>query len=93
MHARWHAIAIRKSAGAGKRLFGIPISPEWIDKYGLPVAYLLFTVALFMWLLRAAQARADRAEQRNEALQQQILQLATAQTEASLRTAAALDKK
>jgi hypothetical protein len=57
-----------------------------VQKLGVPVAYLLFNV----WLLVQERKRTDKAEERIQALQTQVLQLATAQTEASMKTAAAL---
>lgn len=69
--------------------FDLQISHEAIEavqKLGVPVAYLLFTV----WLLLQERKRTDKANERVEVMQAQVLQLATAQTEASMRTAAAL---
>lgn len=69
--------------------FDLQISHEAIEavqKLGVPVAYLLFNV----WLLLQERKRTDKANERVEALQAQVLQLATAQTEASMKTAAAL---
>lgn len=73
--------------------FDLQLSQRAIDavqQLGVPVAYLLFNVFLFVWLLRQAHRRAEKAELRNEELQTHILRLATAQTAATMKTAAAL---